>query len=122
MINITLPDGNIKRFDNPPTGLDVAGSISEGLARNSVAMELDSSLVDLSTTITGDVRLRLHPHDFETLGPHVQRLTRVLSRLGKVDVAADPTIAKGGCIVDTHFGTIDQQVESQLRRIEQELG
>lgn len=59
MINITLPDGNIKRFDNPPTGLDVAKSISEGLARNSVAMELNDSLVDLSTRISGDTRVRL---------------------------------------------------------------
>ncbi|MDF1592729.1 MAG: threonine--tRNA ligase [Desulfobacterales bacterium] len=59
MINITLPDGNIKRFDNPPTGLDVAKSISEGLARNCVAMELDSSLVDLNTRISEDNRVRL---------------------------------------------------------------
>ena len=52
MINITLPDGNIKTFENPPTGSDAAKSISEGFARNCVAMELDDNLVDLNTVIT----------------------------------------------------------------------
>lgn len=59
MINITFPDGNIKGFENNPTGLDVAMSISEGLARNCVAMELDSNLLDLNTKITQDSRVRL---------------------------------------------------------------
>jgi len=59
MINITFPDGNIKGFENNPTGFDVAMSISEGLARNCVAMELDSKLMDLNTKITQDSRVRL---------------------------------------------------------------
>ncbi len=59
MINITFPDGNIKSFENSPTGLDVAKSISEGFARNCVAMELDSELVDLNTKISRDSPVRL---------------------------------------------------------------
>jgi threonyl-tRNA synthetase len=59
MINITFPDGNIKSFENSPTGLDVAKSISEGFARNCVAMELDSELVDLNTKIAQDSQVRL---------------------------------------------------------------
>ena len=35
--------------------------------------------------------------------------------------AADATIERGGCRVETRFGTIDQQFESQLKRIEEEL-
>ena len=59
MINITLPDGNIKSFDFIPTGLDVAKSISEGLARNTVAVQIDSELVDLSCKIKKDSQIRL---------------------------------------------------------------
>lgn len=59
MVDITFPDGNIKDFKDNPTGTDVAKSISEGFARNCVAMELDSKLVDLNTKITGDVHIRL---------------------------------------------------------------
>jgi threonyl-tRNA synthetase len=59
MINITFPDGNIKAFESPPSGLDVAKSISEGLARNCVAMELDDNLVDLNATIDRDAKIKL---------------------------------------------------------------
>ena len=59
MINITFPDGNIKAFENPLSGLDVAKSISDGLARNCVAMELDDQLVDLNFIIDHDAKIKL---------------------------------------------------------------
>jgi threonyl-tRNA synthetase len=59
MINITFPDGNIKAFENPLSGLDVARSISDGLARNCVAMELDDQLVDLDFIIDHDAKIKL---------------------------------------------------------------
>ncbi len=59
MINITLPDSNIKSFDNQPTGFDLAMSISEDFARNCVAMEIDSVLIDLNTKITSDSSVKL---------------------------------------------------------------
>ena len=59
MVKITFPDGNIKSFENPVTGLEVAQSISEGLARNSIALQIDDRLVDLSTLIDHDARIRL---------------------------------------------------------------
>jgi threonyl-tRNA synthetase len=59
MITITLPDGNIKEFDQIPTGMDVARSISEGLARNCVAMEVDGQLKDLYLDIPANATIRL---------------------------------------------------------------
>ena len=59
MVNITFPDGNIKEFKNHPTGLEVAKSISEGLARDCVAMEVNGEIVDLNTIITRDAGIRL---------------------------------------------------------------
>ena len=59
MITITLPDGSTKEFDQPPTGLDVARGISEGFARNCVAMEIDHQLLDLKRPIDRDAALRL---------------------------------------------------------------
>ncbi len=108
------------------TALGVATAIAERVIRRQLDRAPDITLALVREALemaagSGDVQLRLHPHDFETLGPHVKRLTKDLSRLGKVEVVPDPSITKGGCRVDTRFGTIDQQLESQLRRIEQEL-
>jgi threonyl-tRNA synthetase len=58
MISITLPDGNIKAFDRAISGAELAQSISEGLFRNCVAMELDHRLVDLNARIDRDAAVR----------------------------------------------------------------
>ena len=54
MINITFPDNSIKVFENIPTGMDVAKSISDGFARNCVAMKINEKLLDLNQTIKED--------------------------------------------------------------------
>ncbi len=59
MIDITLPDGSIKQFEKIPSGMDVAKSISEGFARNCVAMEVDGKTVDLSFEIKKNAAVRL---------------------------------------------------------------
>ena len=59
MIQITLPDGTIREFENKPTGMEVALSISEGFARNCVAMEINGELIDLTTVINEDSSVKL---------------------------------------------------------------
>ena len=70
---------------------------------------------------TAEITLHINPTDHENLGPQVQRLAASLCQLAPSDVVADPTITVGGCRVETRFGEIDLQIESQLRRIEEEL-
>jgi flagellar assembly protein FliH len=72
-------------------------------------------------TAQGGVRVLLCPADVQTLRPHVTRVAAELSRLGTVEIVADPKVTAGGCIVETRYGTIDQRVETQLARIEEEL-
>jgi flagellar assembly protein FliH len=67
------------------------------------------------------VRLHLNPEDHKTLGTRVRSLIDAMSGLGDAEVMADAAIGRGGCRVETRFGTIDQQFESQLQRIEEEL-
>lgn len=53
-MKITLKDGSALNFDAPVTAMDVASSISEGLARNAVCAKINGELKDLSTVIDGD--------------------------------------------------------------------
>lgn len=57
MITITFPDNSIKQFDNFPTGMDVAQSISKRFARNCVAMKIDGQLLDMSRPIETDTKI-----------------------------------------------------------------
>ena len=54
MITITFPDNAVKQFDPAPTGMDIATGISEGFARNCVAVKIGERLLDLSLPIQED--------------------------------------------------------------------
>ncbi len=58
-INITLPDGSVRSYESGVTGMDVAKSISEGLARNVMAAKVDGQVWDLSRPINADASLAL---------------------------------------------------------------
>ena len=59
MINITLPDGSQRQFDNPVTVGDVAASIGAGLAKAALAGKVDGKLVDTSYRIDRDAKLEI---------------------------------------------------------------
>ena len=59
MINITLPDGTVKQVENGTTALDVAMGISEGLARNVLAAEVNGEVWDPQCSINEDATLNL---------------------------------------------------------------
>ncbi len=52
MIKITLPDGSVREYPQGVTGMDIAKSISEGLARNCLSIKVNGEVQDLSRTIT----------------------------------------------------------------------
>ena len=57
MINITFPDGNIRQYAAGTTALDVAKSISEGLARVVLAAGVNGEVRDLMRPINEDARI-----------------------------------------------------------------
>ncbi|WP_224483650.1 threonine--tRNA ligase [Robertkochia aurantiaca] len=60
MIKITLPDGSVKEFEKNTTPMDVAKSISEGLARNVISASYNGKKVEASTPLTTDGKLVLY--------------------------------------------------------------
>ena len=60
MIKITLPDGSIKEFETGVTPMDVAKSISEGLARNVISASFNTAIIETSTPLTTDGALILY--------------------------------------------------------------
>lgn len=58
-MKITLKDGSIKEYANEMSVIEIASDISEGLARNACAGEIDGKVVDLRTVITTDCNLSI---------------------------------------------------------------
>jgi len=54
MINITFPDGAVRQYEKGSSAMDIAKSISEGLARKIIAAEINGQVWDLSRPINQD--------------------------------------------------------------------
>ena len=65
MIKITLPDGSVREFEKGVSSMDVARSISEGLARNVLAAEVDGTVIDANRPIEKDAFVKLLTWDSE---------------------------------------------------------
>ena len=59
MVEITLPDGNIKKFSKGITVYNIAKEISEGLARNVLSAKFNNQIVETSTKINENGSLTL---------------------------------------------------------------
>ena len=59
MINITFPDGAVRQYEPGVTALDIAKSISEGLARKVLAANVNGQVVDATRPIMTDSTLQL---------------------------------------------------------------
>jgi threonyl-tRNA synthetase len=59
MIKITFPDGAVREYESGSTALDIARSISEGLAKKVLAATINGQVWDATRPITGDATLKL---------------------------------------------------------------
>lgn len=68
--------------------------------------------------VGGRVVLRLNPADADTVAPHLERLLQLNRGFESLELLRDGALVRGGCRVETQFGTIDASVETQLRAIQ----
>jgi threonyl-tRNA synthetase len=63
MPEITLPDGSIRDFSKPVTGLEIAAAIGARLARDAVALRIGDRLVDLTVALEESTRIEIVTRD-----------------------------------------------------------
>ena len=101
MIKVALKDGSIKEFENAISVMDVAKSISEGLARNVVAASVNGEVVGLDHIIDTDCDLNLFKFEdkegkevFRHTSAHI--LAQAIKRLyPEAKLAIGPSIENG---------------------------
>jgi len=108
------------------TALAVAAAMAERIIRRELEREPEISLEWIREALqmaagAADVTLRLNPADHTLLGGRAKQLAQSLSGLATTNIVSDPVVSPGGCVVQTRLGRIDQQIESQLARIQEEL-
>ena len=63
MIKVSFPDGDIKEFEKGTKVIDIAKSISEGLARKVISASYNSEVIELSTGLNDDGDIKLFTWD-----------------------------------------------------------
>jgi flagellar biosynthesis/type III secretory pathway protein FliH len=109
------------------SGVTLACAIARRIARRELKHTPEITLDWMAEALqlaagSAEVTVRLHPTDLENLGEQVHEITKRLNPVAPAAVVADAAIESGGCRVETRFGAIDQQLETQLQRLEEELG
>ena len=125
MINITLPDGSVKQIASGATPMDVAKSISEGLARNVISAKYNGTIVETATPLTADGTIILYTWNddegkaaFRHSSSHV--LAQALSELYPgVKLTIGPSIENGFYYdVETGYHVIS---ENDFKKIEDKM-
>lgn len=127
MIKVTLKDGSIKEFQSSLSVLDIAKSISEGLARNACCGIVNGKVVDLRHIVDKDVELSICTFDSEE-GKSATRhsISHVLAYAVKrlfpnAKIAIGPSIENGFYYdfdVETPFTSEDlDKIESEMKKI-----
>ena len=124
MITIKLPDGSEKQFEHSVTALEVAQSISSGLARNAIACSVNGEMKDMNAVIDSDASFVLYTFKDEE-GKEVYRhsashiLAQAVKRLyPEAKLAIGPAV-KNGFYYDIDFGC--DITPDDLVKIEQEM-
>ncbi|MBR5376526.1 MAG: TGS domain-containing protein, partial [Lachnospiraceae bacterium] len=123
-MKITLKDGSVKEYAAPMSAYDIAKDISEGLARNACAVEIDGERADFRTVIDKDCSLNILTADdkgglatIRHTASHV--LAQALKRLYPgIQLAIGPSI-DDGFYYDVDYK--DPITEEDLEKIEAEM-
>ncbi len=65
--------------------------------------------------------IRVHPEDFEVLLEAKQELQLMVGREQGVNISVDRTLQKGGCVVDTPYGSVDARLDTQMENVKKAL-
>ena len=122
MIQITLPDGSVKEFSIGVTAIDVAKSISEGLARNVISAAFNGNTIETTTALTTDGSLILYTwNDKEGKKAFWHSTSHVMAQVleekyNGIKLTLGPAI-DNGFYYDVDFGDI-KIVEADFKDIE----
>jgi flagellar assembly protein FliH len=108
------------------SAIKVSTAIAKQIIGREVAHDPQISLDTIRNALrlaTGaaEIKLCVNPGDYTNLGSQLQKVASTLAKLTASEIVADQSITAGGCRIETKFGEVDLQIETQLQRVEEEL-
>ncbi|EGO63147.1 FliH/SctL family protein [Acetonema longum] len=104
--------------------------LSLSIAQKIIAQQLDETATGTVTLVKAalakvrdqeQLTIRVNPADYERLLKAQNELDRYIEREHVISLAPDQTLANGGCIIETAYGSVDARVDSQLDALKKAL-
>lgn len=73
------------------------------------------------TSQKNDINIFIHPEDRIIIETFIPQLRSRFDELDKISLTDNPKIARGGCVVSSKAGLVDQTIDSQFQKITQQL-
>ncbi len=124
MINVTLKDGVVKEFDKPVSVLEIAESISAGLARNACAGIVDGKTEDLRFIVDKDAKVEICTFDDEEGKKAFRHTASHIMAQAVKRLFPETKLAIGPAIADGFYYDFDRETpftEDDLKHIEEEM-
>ncbi len=124
MINVTLKDKSVKEFDKPVSVLEIAESISAGLARNACAGIVDGNEQDLRFIVDKDAKVEICTFEDEAGKKAFRHTASHIMAQAVKRLFPDTKLAIGPSIADGFYYDFDRETpftEDDLKHIEEEM-
>ena len=69
----------------------------------------------------GDVLIRVNMAELALTSEHSKEFLSAAENVKNITIVEDSSVEKGGCIIETDFGSIDARISSQLAELEQKI-
>ena len=100
----------------------MARKVIKILSENQKNVVMANTLAALKKVRTrGDVTLRVNIEELKLTSEHAQEFIQHVENVKGITVLEDSSVERGGCIVETDFGSIDARISSQLQELENKI-
>jgi flagellar biosynthesis/type III secretory pathway protein FliH len=110
-----------------PTAIALAVKMAEQIVGRAVTLapglmaDIAGAALDACRPRGDWVRLRVHPDHAGAVIAHRDALAARAPRGAALDVVADDSVGRAGCVIETAFGRVDARLETQLAALERAL-
>lgn len=102
--------------------LNIVRKVVRSITETQKETVVDTIMKALSKLKTSaDVTLRVNFDDAALTTEHMKQFLKKIEKAKSITVIEDSSVDRGGCIVETDYGSIDARISSQLREIEDKI-
>ncbi len=106
--------------------LELVIAVSKKVIHKEVATDRDTVLNTIKATVNSiigkeEIKIKLNPEDLKLAKDIKVDISNLIEGVKNITIDGDISVGRGGCIVETNYGSVDARIEQQMEAIEHAL-